>query len=69
MKKNISILDLYNFYCSIKEYDGLGYWYNLKKNLYINCFDINKIKIKSKKILYLYKQFINEDIKIIKLEK
>lgn len=65
---NISIEELYNKYCiNLYNFDGLGYWYKPKQNIYIKSFNIEKKIILKKNIIYIYKQLIDEKIKIIEL--
>ena len=65
----ISIENLLKKYFNIyPEYDGLGYWYKPNKSLYINSYNIGKKRYENKKILKLYKQFINEKLKCITLD-
>lgn len=65
----LCIKDLYEKYCkNLYDFDGLGYWFKLNENIYVKSFNIKKNKICRKKIIYLYKQNIQERIKIIKLE-
>ena len=66
--ENVKIKDFYNSFSKEKsEFDGSGDWYDLKENIMIESYDSDSNSICYRKIKKIYKQFINEKLKVITL--